>query len=88
MKTITVVGNPSETTVNLTEQTGPRAASGRHAELLADLQNATARLTRLIELERTGVCDGDGFWIGSDAILDTARKLVNLAEQRVSEFQR
>ena len=27
MKTITVVGNPSETTVNLTKQTGPSAAS-------------------------------------------------------------
>ena len=52
MKTITVVGNPSETTVNLTKQTGPRAASGRHAELLVDLQNAAVRLTKLVERSR------------------------------------
>ena len=88
MKTITVVGNPSETTVNLTKQTGPSAASGRHAELLVDLQNAAASLTKLVELELTGVCDGQGFWIGSDPLLDTTRKLVNIAEQRVSEFRR
>jgi hypothetical protein len=88
MKNITIMGGPSATTVDLTEPTGPRAASGRHAELLADLQNATARLAELIELERTGVCDGQGFWIGSDPLLDTARKLVRIAEQRVSEFRR
>ena len=31
MKNITIMGGPSSTTVDLTGQTGPRAASGRHA---------------------------------------------------------
>jgi phage terminase large subunit-like protein len=34
------------------------------------------------ELEQSGVCDGAGFWVGRDPILNMGRKLLALTEQR------
>ena len=88
MRTITIMGNPTATVVALSEPTGPRPAVGKHAELLEDITQAANALLRLIEAERSGVCDGQGFWIGSDPILHATRKLVSLAEQRVGALRR
>ncbi len=67
------------------KQTNLRPATGVHAELLAEISQAAAALSKLVELERTGVCNGAGFWVGSDPILDMARRLVALAERRAGE---
>ena len=83
MRTITILGRPSATIVDLTEPTGVRPATGKYAELLGDITHATNALLRLVEAERSGVCDGQGSWIGSDPLLGTARKLAALVEQRV-----
>lgn len=88
MRTITIVGRPSATIVDLTESTGVRPATGKYAELLGDITHAANALLRLVEAERSGVCDGQGFWNGSDPILDATRKLVSLAEQRVGALRR
>ena len=84
MRTITIVGRPSATIVDLTEPTGPRPAVGKHAEALVDIENTAKALLLRVELERSGVCDGNGFWVAYDPILSLARKLATLAEQRVS----
>jgi hypothetical protein len=70
-------------------KTGPVPASGTHAELLAELKTTATWLLKLIELEWSGTYDnmGQNFWIVSDSLLDTTRKLVSLAEQRASELK-
>ena len=70
-------------------QAGPVPASGIHAELLAELDISARALIRLIELERSGVYDrlGQHFWTGSDSVLNTAQRIVKLAEQRIGELR-
>jgi hypothetical protein len=55
---------------------------GTRAELLFEMTETANALLKLIELERSGVCYGAGFWVARDPVLNTARKLVALAEQR------
>ena len=62
----------------------PHPAEGTHAEALAELRQAAARILELISLEASGVCDGAGFWINRDPILNAARKVAALAEQRAN----
>ena len=71
------------------KKTGPVPASGRHAELLAELSQTANALIKIIELERTGVYDGFGqnFWTGFDSVLNTAQRLVVLAERRAAELR-
>ena len=84
---IVVSGHLATAIFNVAErrQASPQPATGRHAELLEEISQRANALIRLVELERSGVCDGAGFWVGSDPILNTAQKLVTLAEQRVGE---
>jgi hypothetical protein len=71
------------------KKAGPTPAVGRHAEVLAERVEVIHVLTKCIELERAGTYDGFGqnFWIDRDPVLVAARKLVVLAEQRVSELR-
>jgi hypothetical protein len=71
------------------EKTSPVPASGIHAELLTEMSQAASALIKLIELERTGVYDGFGqnFWTGFDSVLNTAQRLVALAERRAAELR-
>jgi hypothetical protein len=65
----------------------PRPATGRHAELLLEITQRANSLIRFVEAERAGIYDGQGgFWLlNSDPVLNTARKLVALAEERVGD---
>jgi hypothetical protein len=71
------------------KQVGPVPAIGVHAELLGEISQTASALIKLVELERSGIYDGFGhnFWVGSDSVLTTARKLVALAEQRIAELR-
>lgn len=85
---IVVSGHLAKSVFNVAvrKQFTPQPATGTHAELLVEISQAANALIKLVELERSGACDGTGFWVGSDPILNTARKLVALAEQpRMSE---
>jgi hypothetical protein len=64
------------------KQFSPQPAAGTHAETLVEMTETANALLKMIELERSGVCDGAGFWMIRDPVLNTARKLVALAEQR------
>jgi hypothetical protein len=83
MKTITIMGRPAATVVDLAEPTGPRPATGKHLEALGELENTAKALLKYIEAERSGVCDGQGFWIGRDPVLGLSTRLKFLAEQRI-----
>ena len=43
-------------------------ASGHRAELLDRMLQTVKELPQIIELERSGVRDGNGYWSGSDAL--------------------
>jgi biotin carboxylase len=68
--------------------TEPIPATGVHAELLEEMTQAARVLLQYIELEQAGTFDGMGerFWTVSDSVLNTAKKLVYLAEQRIGEI--
>ena len=70
-------------------RTGPVAATGIHAELLAEIDLAARALIKFVALERSGEYDGLGrtFWTRTDPVLDTARKLVALTEKCRAELR-
>jgi hypothetical protein len=49
-------------------------------ELLWKMSNAAFELIKVIELERSGIRDGDGYWHGSDAMGGIASNLADLIE--------
>ena len=75
--------------IRAAEQTGPpRPATGKHAEMLQDLKNAATRLLQFVELELSGVCGGNGYWVGNDPVVDAAKQVLKISEHRVGELQR
>ncbi len=56
-------------------QAGIEPATGARAEGLAELQVQALDLIRVVELERSGIRDGDGSWHGSDALAGTVLRL-------------
>ena len=50
------------------KETGIEPATGERLEALDELSMAAFELIKLIELERTGIRDGDGGWHGSDMV--------------------
>jgi len=55
-----------------------RIHPSNQADLLRQMSNAAFELIKVIELEISGIRDGDGYWEGSDAMGGTAEKLVSL----------
>ena len=52
-----------------------------HQQLLSRMSDATFELIKVIELEQSGIRDGNGFWSGSDAMGGTARDLASLIDE-------
>ena len=52
-----------------------------HAELLNEMELVCRDLVKLLELERSGVRNGQGFWPVEDPILSKMQRLSSLAEQ-------
>jgi len=61
--------------------TGLRAATGKRADVLRKLSDQACELVKIIETERSGIRDGDGFWSGSDPLEGTVRDLSNLFQE-------
>ena len=57
---------------------GIKPVRGEEAELLQEMSDAAFRLIKVIELEMSGIRDGAGFWVSSDAMEGTARRLLEL----------
>jgi hypothetical protein len=60
---------------------GIKPATGREAQLLREMSDAAFELIKVIELHRSGICDGDGGWHGSDVMGGTAGRLVHIIEE-------
>jgi hypothetical protein len=74
----------SRTDANLAafqEMTGIKPATRERAEILRRLQDTAFEAIKIIELERSGIRDGDGCWHGSDVVGGTISNLVSLCNQ-------
>ena len=63
------------------EKSGIKPPTGKRAELLRKLSSAAFETIQIIELELSGVRDGDGYWHGSDAIGYAIDELARLCER-------
>ncbi len=61
---------------------------GVYSECLEEMRLMALDLVELLARERAGTFDGIGasFWIDSDRVLERARKLFRLAEQRAASL--
>src|SRR5262245_61686088 len=50
------------------EATGVKPASGKEADLLQQMSDKAFEMIKVIELERSGIRDGDGYWHGADVM--------------------
>ena len=57
------------------KEAGIEPATGKRAEALAELSRQAYELIQVIELERSGIRDGAGSWIGSNALEGTIDNL-------------
>jgi len=64
---------------------GIEPATGERAELLCQMSDKAFDLIKIIELERSGIRDGDGGWHGSDVVGGTMNDLVGLIERYLQE---
>ena len=58
------------------ERAGLEPAQGQRLETLRRMGDLAVDLIRIIELERAGIRDGDGWWHGSDPLDGTIQLLV------------
>ena len=57
------------------EEQQPQSATDHRADLLDRMMQTAKELPKIIELEHSGVRDGNGFWLGSDALGGTIDNL-------------
>jgi hypothetical protein len=69
------------------EKAGIKPATGEHARILNNLSNAAFEAIKIIELERSGIRDGDGYWHGGDVIGGMCRDLTELCERLMVQYQ-
>src|SRR5262249_5786249 len=68
------------------KRTGIKPATGERADLLRGVSDKAFELIKVIELERSGIRDGDGLWhCGSDGVGGTVRDLAGLTERYLNE---
>lgn len=60
------------------QRAGIQPAIGKRAELLERMQSVALDLIRVVELERSGIRDGDGLWSGSDPVDGRVAELVDV----------
>jgi hypothetical protein len=73
------MGTCTETTIDAFRQaTGIQPPGGREAELLREMSDKAFELIKVIQLELSGIRDGDGYWHGSDVMGGMTAELVNI----------
>jgi hypothetical protein len=68
-----------------TEQTGIEPATGERARLLDELSQAALEAIKIVELERSGIRDGDGYW-HADVIGGMTGDLNKLCERLMKTY--
>ena len=70
------------TTIILAKTTSAiRPATGPHDDVLMAMAEICSALLKLIELERSGVRHGEGYWVARDPIISETQRLVALVDQ-------
>ncbi len=64
------------------DRTGIHPATGEQAQTLRAISKLALELIQAAELERCGICDGDGSWHGCDPLDSYANELVKLVRSR------
>ncbi len=70
------------TIASFQEQAGLEPASGQRRELLERMQQVAFDLIRILELEISGIRDGDGNWGGCDPVFEMVVELGTLERKR------
>jgi hypothetical protein len=68
------------------EAAGIKSATGERAAILRKLSDACFEAIKTIELERSGIRDGDSYWHGSDVIGSMCRGLTDPCEQLLGSY--
>ncbi|MGA8649992.1 MAG: hypothetical protein WB677_05120 [Xanthobacteraceae bacterium] len=68
------------------EEAGIKPAIGERAKILEALSQAAFDAIKIIELERSGIRDGDGYWHGSDVIGGMAGDLTRLCKRLMANY--
>jgi hypothetical protein len=63
------------------KQSGIEPATGEPRKILEALSDACFEAIKIIELEKSGIRDGDGHWYGSDVIGHVTGQLTELCNQ-------
>jgi hypothetical protein len=63
------------------EEHGIEPARGERAKLLREISELAFDLIKIIELEQSGIRDGNGRWHGSDPVHGTMRDMVKAFEK-------
>jgi len=64
------------------EHAGLEPTCGQRLELLQRMQQKAFELIRILELEMSGIRDGDGKWSGCDPVFETIIELGTLEHER------
>jgi hypothetical protein len=63
------------------ERSGITPATGQYAKDLRAIQEAAFQLIKVIELEQSGIRDGNGYWHGSDVMGGITGEMAALCER-------
>ncbi len=71
---------------NWQQKAGIKPATGERTRLLEALSQAAFKAIKIIELERSGIRDGDGGWHGGDVIAGFTGDLISLSKQLLKNY--
>jgi hypothetical protein len=74
------------TNITIANSAGLEPVRGERAEILRALSQAAFEAIKIIELEKSGIRDGDGCWHGSDVIKGMTSDLTTLCERLMASY--
>jgi len=77
------MGQVRNTTIEMFQKhAGLEPARGQQCEMLKRMQHHAFELIRILEMEISGIREGDGLWSGCDPVHETVNELVTLERER------
>lgn len=75
---------PTRIILAKTTKSAIEPTTGPHDDVLMAITEVCSALLKLVELERSGIRHGEGFWVAGDPIIRQTQRLVGLLEQHRS----
>ena len=69
------------------ERAGIEPATGKRAELLADMSKCAHELIQVLALEASGIRDGSGQWHGGDPVICIVRRIAEIEREDAERAQ-